>query len=116
MKIEMSEELYEKITEELYEARAYRMNCDSCHMDDVFTETLSQLEQAYDEGLDTNTEEAYKRLAKGEAPSWSTGICEGLTAGYGVCNSSGYFEFPLVINGETNTIMSWEDYIGESGE
>lgn len=39
--------------------------------------------------------EAKKRWEAGEEPSFSTGICENLTCGFGVYDDYGYFEFPL---------------------
>ena len=112
-KMEISEDLYEKIVGDLFELQAYRKFDTSCTIKESY-EVLSQFEAAYDLALYVNTEEAYKRLAKGEQPGYSTGICEGITAGYGNLDESGYWEFPLVIDEETNDVMSWEDYVGES--
>jgi hypothetical protein len=39
--------------------------------------------------------EAIRRWEAGEKPSFSTGVCESLTCGYGRLDDSGYFEFPL---------------------
>ena len=110
MQINISEELYEKIISDLYYAQGARMNDDSVHMRDVHTDTLNLFEQAYEDGLDESVLEAYKRYGKGEKPTWSTGICESLTAGYGKCDDYGYFEFPLVISETTSEILSWEEY------
>ena len=40
-------------------------------------------------------DEALRRWKAGEKPSFSTGICESLTAGYGELDSCGYWEFQL---------------------
>lgn len=39
--------------------------------------------------------EALKRWESGEKPTFSTGICESLTCGYGKLDEYGYWEFPL---------------------
>ena len=39
--------------------------------------------------------QAYQRFFAGEKPSFSTGICETPTAGYGELGTLGYFEYPL---------------------
>lgn len=39
--------------------------------------------------------EARKRWRNGEAPGFSTGICDSLTCGYGELDPCGYWEFPL---------------------
>jgi hypothetical protein len=39
--------------------------------------------------------EAIQRWERGEAPGFSTGICDGLTCGYGECSFGGYWQFPL---------------------
>lgn len=40
-------------------------------------------------------EEALRRYASGERPTFSTGICGSLTCGYGKLSEYGYWEFPL---------------------
>lgn len=47
------------------------------------------------EGLSDEACAALDKLQRGEAPAFSTGICESLTAGYGKCDGYGYFEYPL---------------------
>jgi hypothetical protein len=44
--------------------------------------------------------EAHRRLAAGELPNCSTGICDGLSYGYGRLDSNGYWEFPLFLRSE----------------
>ena len=39
--------------------------------------------------------EAELRWQSGQRPSFSTGICESLTCGYGKLDYNGYWEFPL---------------------
>jgi hypothetical protein len=39
--------------------------------------------------------EALVRWERGERPSFSVGVCESLTCGYGKLDHNGYFEFPL---------------------
>lgn len=48
-----------------------------------------------------NQVEAIRRFEAGEKPSYSNGICESVTAGYGECDFYGYWEFPLCVNQET---------------
>ena len=49
-----------------------------------------------DELLDFAREcEALKRWEEGEEPSFSVGVCESLTCGYGKLDQNGYWEFPL---------------------
>lgn len=43
----------------------------------------------------TNEQEALRRLEAGEKPTFSTGICGNLTAGYGQLSQDGYFKYPL---------------------
>lgn len=38
---------------------------------------------------------AIERFNSGEKPSYSTGICENITCGYGRLDPCGYWEFPL---------------------
>lgn len=39
--------------------------------------------------------EAIQRWEAGQDPSFSTGVCESLTCGYGRLDDYGYFQFPL---------------------
>lgn len=39
--------------------------------------------------------EALVRWERGEKPSFSTGVCESLTCGYGELDPYGYWQFPL---------------------
>jgi hypothetical protein len=43
----------------------------------------------------TPEEIAIKKWNAGIKPSFSTGVCESLTCGYGILDDSGYWEFPL---------------------
>jgi hypothetical protein len=45
--------------------------------------------------IDDYETEALRRWESGEKPSFSTGICESLTAGYGKLDDHGYWEFQL---------------------
>ncbi len=59
----------------------------------------------YEEQHQIASNEAYRRYRNGEAPSFSTGICEFLTAGYGHLDAYGYYEFPLNVDNETFEIL-----------
>lgn len=48
--------------------------------------------------------EAYRRFKDGVVPTYSTGICESTTAGYGKLDDNGYWEFPLYVNQKTFAI------------
>lgn len=55
-----------------------------------------------DEDYETNKDMArLKLLMFGNTPSFSKGICDSITAGYGRCDEYGYFEFPLQVNQDT---------------
>lgn len=47
---------------------------------------------------DAAVREAFTRYLQGDKLTFSSGICEGLTAGFGECNCHGYWEFPLPMN------------------
>lgn len=42
--------------------------------------------------------QAYVWYREGKLPSYSSGICESLTAGYGRLDELGYWEFPLNVS------------------
>lgn len=42
-------------------------------------------------------DKAYEMLFSGEQPTYSTGICENITCGFGRLDEYGYFEFPLTM-------------------
>lgn len=44
---------------------------------------------------------AYELYFAGVKPSYSTGICESITAGYGKLDYLGYFEYPLEVDQDT---------------
>ena len=48
-----------------------------------------------EEEIAANEEIAIERFNSGEEPSYSTGICENITCGYGRLDPCGYWEFPL---------------------
>jgi hypothetical protein len=52
---------------------------------------------------------AYKFYSQGISPTYSTGICGLVTAGYGELDCYGYFEFPLKVNQETMKIIEEEN-------
>ena len=108
--ITMSEELFNKIMKEIN--HLITLHFEECNplLGEKALEVLDELELAYGDGHYTDVVEAYRRLSEGEAPNWSTGLCELHTVGYGELDSSCYFEFPLIIDEETDGIMSWEDY------
>ena len=51
MLIELSEELYDKIMDELSEVGMYHWNDDSYHADDCYTSTSGELGEAWNEAL-----------------------------------------------------------------
>lgn len=48
---------------------------------------------------------AQDKFKSGQKPSFSSGICGSVTAGYGHLCSNGYFQFPLYVNQETKKVM-----------
>lgn len=48
---------------------------------------------------------AYIRYMSGKKPTFSTGICGSITAGYGTLDQNGYFEYPLVVCQTTHEIV-----------
>jgi hypothetical protein len=60
-----------------------------------------------DEQFEENKKEAIKRFENGERPSYSTGICESVTAGYGRLDDYGYWEYPLPVNQKTFKIITY---------
>lgn len=61
-----------------------------------------------DEQFEKNRQEAYRRYEAGEKPSFSTGICESITAGYGRLDEYGYWEFSLYVENESMEILPLE--------
>ncbi len=64
-----------------------------CSLSDVVRDTLSL----------TCKEIAYDKYEAGIEPTWSKAICDSLTVGYGELCKYGYFEYPLVIDDESET-------------
>lgn len=50
-----------------------------------------------DEQFYSNMNRAYTRYEQGESPCYSSGICGTVTAGYGILDPHGYWEFPLEV-------------------
>lgn len=48
-----------------------------------------------------NQDKAYEMYKAGEKPTYSHGICESVTAGYGKLDDYGYWEFPLIVDQHT---------------
>ena len=69
---------------------------------DEATEHLELVEAAVDhvyaDHHDAEVREAFKRYLRGERLTFSSGICETTTSGFGECNHYGHFEFPLPSN------------------
>lgn len=57
-----------------------------------------------DDTWEQNRVQAIEWYKQGKKPNFSTGICELTTAGYGRCDSSGYFEYPLNVDQKTHKI------------
>ena len=58
-----------------------------------------------EEVWELNKAKAIEWYKQGKKPTFSTGICELTTAGFGRCDSSGYFEYPLTVDQKTNSIV-----------
>jgi hypothetical protein len=56
-----------------------------------------------------NKDIAYKRYAKLEQPTYSTGVCDSTTAGYGALDKYGYWEYPLEVDQGTLEIIPREE-------
>jgi hypothetical protein len=52
---------------------------------------------------------AYERFKKGEKPTYSYGICENITAGYGELDYNGYWAYPLDVDQDTMDILPLEE-------
>ena len=52
-----------------------------------------------------NHARALIKYRDGEKPTFSTGICGSLTAGYGRLDELGYWEFPLYVDQETMEVV-----------
>ena len=59
----------------------------------------------YTESREVREKKALEMFHSGMKPSYSTGICESLTAGYGELDAYGYWEFPLTVNQTTLEIV-----------
>lgn len=57
-----------------------------------------------DKEYEENKSFAIGMYKAGAPPTFSSGICETLTAGYGRLDGYGYWEFPLPVNQETGKI------------
>lgn len=53
----------------------------------------------------SNEQYALFLFSSGVAPTYSTGICDSVTAGYGKLDQLGYFEFPLIVDQNTYEII-----------
>jgi hypothetical protein len=51
---------------------------------------------------------AKKLFERGEKPSYSSGICELITAGYGELDQYGYWQHPLHVNQDTLEATPYE--------
>lgn len=78
---------------------ARRYNVAEYFFNDEATQYLDLVEEAIDHVYwnhdDRDVREAFKRYLRGDLLTFSTGICESLTAGFGKCNDYGYWEYPL---------------------
>lgn len=57
-----------------------------------------------DDEFEDNKHIAIKMFKEGYEYTFSNGICESMTAGYGRCDGYGYFEYPLPVDQETWTV------------
>ena len=77
----------------LYNVAEYFFGDQASEHFDIVNEAIDHV---YCDHGDADVREAFKRYLEGkEKLYFSTGICEMLTAGFGVCDHNGYFEFPL---------------------
>lgn len=58
-----------------------------------------------DDVWELNKAQAIEWYKQGKKPAFSLGICELTTAGYGRCDSSGYFEYALTVDQKTRKII-----------
>lgn len=52
-----------------------------------------------------NQKVALDKYKSGEQPTYSSGICDSLTAGYGRLDYYDYWEYPLPVNQKTQKIL-----------
>lgn len=81
---------------------ARRYNVAEYFFGDEATQYLDLVESAIDHFFcnhdESDIREAFRRYLCGDKLSFSSGICEGLTAGFGEINEYGYWEYPLPMN------------------
>lgn len=81
---------------------ARRYNVAEYFFGDEATEYLELVEDAIDHVFNTRDDadvrEAFTRYLRGDKLTFSMGICEGTTAGFGECDNYGYWEYPLPMN------------------
>lgn len=53
-----------------------------------------------------NREQAYHWYEQGYPPTFSTGICGTTTAGYGILDEFGYWQYPLIVDQDTDKIVT----------
>ena len=79
-----------------------RYNVAEYFFGDEASQYLDLVEQAVDHVFsnhdDADIREAFKRYLRGDKMSFSSGICEDTTGGFGECDYYGYWEFPLPMN------------------
>lgn len=54
---------------------------------------------------------AYEKFNLGFKPTYSTGICGSITAGYGKLCVNGYFQFPLAVDQNNFSILSEKEFL-----
>lgn len=76
----------------LYNVAEYFFGIDGCNHLDRVNEAIDHV---YSSKEDADIRGGFLRYLQGEKLTFSTGVCELLTCGFGECNEYGYFEFPL---------------------
>lgn len=78
---------------------ARRYNVAEYLFDDEASQYLDLVEEAvnhvFADSSEADVREAFTRYLRGDRLSFSSGICESLTAGFGEINNYGYWEYPL---------------------
>ena len=65
---------------------------------DVLSEGGYYTADLTEDQFNTKQELAYEKYEAGEVPSYSKGICDSVTAGYGRLDDYGYWEYPLIVD------------------
>jgi len=76
----------------LYNVAEYFFNEEATQYLELTQEAIDHVYNTHD---DANVRVAFERYLRGDELTFSSGICEGLTAGFVKCDYYGYWEYPL---------------------